>query len=119
MPQGAAVIRLYRREGNRKAGAFARRKLSKMRFRSAISSVYLKNWNNSVDGIFLILSRSICAKTWLQIHTSDLLMRMENVNGAKAIARGNLIFLPSAGAGYARGNDRYLLCHWVIFLEEL
>lgn len=38
-------------------------------------------------------------------------MRTENVNGTKAIARGNLIFLPPAGAGYARGNDRYLLCH--------
>lgn len=28
----------------------------------------------------------------LQIYASEILMRIENVNGAKAIARGNLIF---------------------------
>lgn len=62
VPQRAAVIRLYRCKENRKAGVFARRKFSKMRLRSASSSVYLKNWNNSVDGTSLVLSPSICAE---------------------------------------------------------
>lgn len=48
-------------------------------------------------------------KARLQIYAGEIFARIENVNDA--IARGNLISF-----AVRRFNDRYLLCHWVIFL---